>query len=440
MTIAPQTGFRNEPLVEVRNLRHRYGKGQGGSSLLVLEDVDLTLRDNEIVGLLGRSGSGKSTLLRSIAGLITPSEGRIDFRRCADQEGETSVAMVFQTFALFPWLTVQENVELGLEAQRVPRDERRKRALAAIDLIGLDGFENAYPKELSGGMRQRVGLARALVVNPSILLMDEPFSALDVLTAETLRTDLLDLWSEGRMPIRSILIVTHNIEEAVLMCDRILVFSSNPGRVTAEITVELPQPRNRQDPKFRALVEDIYARMTQRAAKSSLGEGLFPGTGIGMVLPHVSTNSLAGLIEAIASEPNAKADLPDLAGELQFEADELFPIAETLQLMRFAELEGGDIRLTPAGRRFADLETDGRKQLFGQHLIRYVPLAGHIRRVLDERPTHTAPARRFRDELEDHMSEDYAAETLKAVTQWGRYGEAYAYEDTQDIFTLEDAV
>ena len=425
-------------LVEVRNLRHFYGKGPG-SSLLVLDDVDLTLRDNEIVGLLGRSGSGKSTLLRSIAGLIQPREGQITFHRVEDQEGDTSVAMVFQTFALFPWLTVLENVELGLEARRVPREERRRRALAAIDLIGLDGFESAFPKELSGGMRQRVGLARALVVNPSILLMDEPFSALDVLTAETLRTDLLDLWCEGRMPIRAMLMVTHNIEEAVLMCDRILVFSSNPGKVVAEITVDLPQPRNRQTPQFRDLVESIYARMTQRTGSSPVGEGLFPGTGIGMVLPHVSTNSLAGLIEAIAAEPfKGKADLPELADELQFEVDELFPIAETLQLFRFAELEGGDIRLTAAGRRFAISDTDARKRLFGQHLLRYVPLATHIRRVLDDRPSHAAPATRFRDELHDHMSEEYSAETLKAVTQWGRYGEAYAFDEGRDRFTLDD--
>ena len=266
------------PLVEVRGLNHFYGPPPGGH--LVLDGVDLTLVRNEIVGLLGRSGSGKSTLLRSIAGLIQPREGTVTLVPSADCP-DPSVAMVFQTFALFPWLTVLENVELGLEAMKVPAADRRSRALAAIDLIGLDGFENAYPKELSGGMRQRVGLARALVVNPSLLLMDEPFSALDVLTAETLRTDLLDLWSEGRMPIQSILLVTHNIEEAVLMCDRILVFSSNPGRVVAEIKVDLPRPRDRLDPPFRALVDDIYARMTARPASAQPArDGLFPGTGI----------------------------------------------------------------------------------------------------------------------------------------------------------------
>ena len=421
------------PLVEVRDVRHVYGKS-GGAGLLVLDDVHLTLGEGEIVGLLGRSGSGKSTLLRSIAGLIQPTSGEVRFAHA-----DTRVSMVFQTFALFPWLTVLQNVEVGLEAQGVAAEERRRRALKAIDLIGLDGFESAYPKELSGGMRQRVGLARALVVDPDILLMDEPFSALDVLTAETLRTDLLDLWSEGRMPIKSILIVTHNIEEAVLMCDRILVFSSNPGRVVTEIGVTLPQPRNRQDPAFQALVDEIYARMTVRTEAEHAREGVFPGTGIGMALPRVSTNTLAGLMEAVAAEPYlGSAPLSDLASELQYEADELFPIAEVLQLLRFAELGGGDLRLLPAARRYVDAEVDARKQLFAQHLLRHVPLAGHIRRILDDRASHEAPASRFRDEIEDFMSEEYAEQTLKSVIQWGRYAEVFAYDEAADRFSLDD--
>lgn len=425
------------PLVQVQNLRHYYGPPPGGH--LVLDDVNLTLVDNEIVGLLGRSGSGKSTLLRSIAGLIRPREGEVSLMG-EPGEADPSVAMVFQTFALFPWLTVLENVELGLEALKVPAQESRSRALAAIDLIGLDGFENAYPKELSGGMRQRVGLARALVVNPTLLLMDEPFSALDVLTAETLRTDLLDLWSEGRMPIKSILMVTHNIEEAVLMCDRILVFSSNPGRVVAEIKVDLPQPRDRLDPPFRALVDDIYARMTARAAPAQPArDGLLPGTGIAMVLPRVSTNALAGFIEEVDGTPfDGRASMAELADASQLEVDELFPIAETMQLLRFAELRGADLLLTPAGRRYAKADVDQRKALFAQALLGHVPLAQHIRRVLDERASHTAPARRFRDELEDHMSEDFADETLRTVTSWGRYAEVFTYDEDDDRFSLDN--
>ena len=439
MTVTIDHPIVDAALVEVRNVKHVYGKSGGAAGLLVLDDVDLTLHPNEIVGLLGRSGSGKSTLLRAIAGLLRPTGGTVTVKDMPGDDTAHGVSMVFQSFALFPWLTVQQNVELGLEAQGVAADERRKRALAAIDLIGLDGFENAYPKELSGGMRQRVGLARALVVQPSVLLMDEPFSALDVLTAETLRTDLLDLWCEGRMPIRSILMVTHNIEEAVLMCDRILVFSSNPGRVIAEIKVDLPQPRKRLDPAFRALVDDIYARMTARTGPAATNAGLFPGTGIGMELPHVSTNTLAGMMEALAGAPNnGKAELPTLAQELQLEADELLPIAETLQLMRFAEIDGRMIRLTAVGKRYVNAEVDTRKQLFAQNLLAYVPLAGHIRRVLDDRASHQAPARRFRDELEDFMSEDYAEETLDAVIDWGRYAEVFAFHDSLDQFSLED--
>ena len=425
------------PLVDVRHVRHFYGKGSG-HDLLVLDDIDLQLKENEIVGLLGRSGSGKSTLLRSIAGLLKPSEGQVLFQGRQIDGPPEGVSMVFQSAALFPWLTVQQNVELGLEAQRVAPEERRQRALAAIDLIGLDGFENAYPKELSGGMRQRVGLARALVVRPALLLMDEPFSALDVLTAETLRTDLLDLWCEGRMPIRSILIVTHNIEEAVLMCDRILVFSANPGRVAAEIRVELPQPRNRQSPAFRALVEDIYARMTARQPDGPIRDGAFPGMGMGMVLPEISTNIMAGLLETVAALPKGACPLSDLADEVQMEVDELFPVADTLQLFRFVEIEGPQIRLSAAGKQYAAADVDARKQLFNRHLLSYLPLAGHIRRVLDERPNHRAPARRFRDELEDYMSEDYAEQTLKAVIGWGRYGETFAYDEASDQFSLED--
>jgi NitT/TauT family transport system ATP-binding protein len=292
---------------------------------------------------------------------------------------------------------------------------------------------------LSGGMRQRVGLARALVVHPQVLLMDEPFSALDVLTAETLRTDLIDLWSEGRMPIKSILMVTHNIEEAVLMCDRVLVFSSNPGRIAAEIKIELPRPRSRMEPAFRELVDRIYGIMTKQTASKPAREGAFPGSGLGMALKHVSSNTLAGLMETVDAKPyDGKADLPHIAQSLQMEIDDLFPAAETLQLLRFAELAEGDLRLTPAGRRFAHGEVDERKRLFAEHLITYVPIAGHIRRVLDERPSHHAPATRFKEELEDYMSPEFADETLHAVISWGRYGEVYAYDEQTDAFSLEN--
>src|SRR6516164_8241861 len=421
-------------LIDLNGVCRSFPKGSG-EDLLVLEKVDLTIHSGEIVGLLGRSGSGKSTLLRIIAGLIAPSSGNAKCRGEAIQGPPNGVAMVFQSFALFPWLTVLQNVELGLEALGIDSEERRKRALAAIDLIGLDGFESAYPKELSGGMRQRVGFARALVVHPDLLLMDEPFSALDVLTAETLRTDLLDLWSEGRMPIRSILIVTHNIEEAVLMCDRILVFSSNPGRVIAEIKVPFRHLRNRLDPAFRRLVDDIYAKMTARQTDETARKGLE----LHSWLPPVSTNLMAGLIETLAAEPyHGRADMPEIARTLHLEVDELFPIAEVLQHLGFPDVREGDIFLTPQARVFAEFGTQERKMMFAEHLLRHVPLAARIKKVLNERPGHRAPRVRFEQELEDFLSDSAAEETLDAVINWGRYGEIFSYNDQTEIFSLED--
>src|ERR1700723_1707237 len=352
----------SDALLDIHGLRQTFPKADGGE-LLVLDGVELQVVQGQIVGLLGRTGSGKSTLLRLIAGLAQPSGGTVTYLGEPVHAPAPGIAMVFQSFALFPWLTVLENVQLGLEALGLPDAEIRKRALAAIDLIGLDGYESAYPRELSGGMRQRVGFARALVVHPNILLMDEPFSALDVLTAETLRTDFLDLWSEGRMPIKGVILVTHNIEEAVLMCDRILVFSSNPGRIVREIAVSLPQPRNRLDPSFRELVESIYVVMTTRlAGEAHARQERFPGLGIGSQLPQVSSNLLAGLMEAVAAKPfNSKGDLPEIASDLQMEIDELFPVAETPQMLRFAELEGGDLKLTEDGLAFAHAALDERK-------------------------------------------------------------------------------
>ncbi len=421
-------------LLQVRNVRQAYMK-DSSADLVVLDDVAVDLRAGEIVGLLGRSGSGKSTLLRIIAGLLAPTSGTVTWRGAPLRGPAEGVAMVFQSFALFPWLTVQENVELGLEALGVPRAERETRAEAAIDLIGLGGYESAYPKELSGGMRQRVGLARALVVHPDLLLMDEPFSALDVLTAETLRTDLIDLWSEGKLPIKSVLMVTHNIEEAVLMCDRILVFSSNPGRVASELRVPFPHPRNRHDGAFRQLVDDIYALMTRRAPTPRAA----PAATLAMQLHPVSTNLLAGLAETLLAPPYAgRADLPALAGDLQLELDDLLPMGEAMQLLGLGVQEEGDLRLTEQGRRFVEADTDARKAIFAAALRTNVPLVAQIRHVLDERPNHRAAAIRFRDELEDFMSPDYADDTLETAIAWGRYAELYSYDDEADQFFLDE--
>ena len=427
-----------EELVCIRNCRQAYHKGSN-PDLVVLDAVDLTLHSGEIVGLLGRSGSGKSTLLRIVSGLLAPTSGEVFWRGTRLRGPAKGVAMVFQSFALFPWLTVQANVELGLEAKGVARAERERLAEDAIELIGLGGYENAYPKELSGGMRQRVGLARGLVVHPDLLLMDEPFSALDVLTAENLRTDLIELWSEKRLPVKSVLIVTHNIEEAVLMCDRILVFSSNPGRVAHELKVPFAHPRNRQDFAFRQFVDRIYGLMTQRAQTTTAPVPTAAGADKFRALPMLPLNLMAGLMETLLAEPyNGRADLPLLAASLQLELDELLPLGETMQMLRLAELEEGDIRLTDTGAGFVQADLDRRKLILRESLLANIPLVADIRSVLDERWNHRARAERFRDELEDHMSPDYARETLQTIIGWGRYAELFDFDEEADQFFLED--
>jgi NitT/TauT family transport system ATP-binding protein len=406
---------------------------------LVLDRLDFALRDGEIVAILGKSGSGKSTFLRILAGLVPPSDGVVEYRGHRVNEPVHGIAMVFQTYALFPWLTVLGNVELGLEALGVSGTERRRRAVEAIDVIGLDGFETAYPKELSGGMRQRVGFARALVVNPDILLLDEPFSQLDVLTAETLRGDLLDLWTDRRIPTKGIVMVSHNIEEAVEVADRILIFSSDPGRIRADIPVALSRPRVTENAGFRQIVDQVYTLLTTEPGRDGR-RGVRPEPiGIGYRLPDASVQQFTGLIDALTEAPyHGRADLPQLADAEKLVMDELFPLIETLQLLGFAHVSGGDIELTALGRAYADTDMLSRKQLFADAVLKHVPLAAHIRRVLDERPGHRAPAARFLRELEDHLSESEAQRVLETLINWGRHAEIFSYDSDTEVLSLEN--
>jgi NitT/TauT family transport system ATP-binding protein len=406
---------------------------------LVLDKVDFHINDGEIVAVLGKSGSGKSTFLRILAGLIEPSGGRVVYRGAEVNGPARGVAMVFQSFALFPWLTVLGNVELGLEALGVPRQERRERAIKAIDLIGLDGFESAYPKELSGGMRQRVGFARALVVNPEVLLLDEPFSALDVLTAETLRGDLVDLWLERRIPTKGILFVSHNIEEAVEIADRIAIFDSDPGKIRSEIPVPLPRPRDWNSAGFRQIVDQVYTMLTTTPGGAGRRGAKPEPIGIAYRLPDRPVQQLTGLVDTLAEAPyHRRADLPHLADSIGLETDELLPLIETLQLLGLAHVGGGDIELTTAGRVYWDSDIQERKLLFGEHLVRTIPLAAHIRRVLDERPGHRAPRARFQRELEDHLDEEEADEVLETIINWGRHAELFAYDYDSEVLSLEN--
>jgi NitT/TauT family transport system ATP-binding protein len=423
-----------ELLIDLSGVR-KFFRAPDHSDRIVLDDVNFELRQGEIVSLLGKSGSGKSTLLRIIAGLINTNGGKVHYRGQPINGPVRGISMVFQSFALFPWLTVQQNVELGLEALAVPAREREERALEAIDVIGLGGFESAYPRELSGGMRQRVGFARALVMRPDVLLMDEPFSALDVLTAETLSGDLLELWLERKIPTKGILFVSHNIEEAVAMSDRVLIFSSDPGRVKAEIPIPLPHPRDKDAPAFKALVDQVYAIMTQRPLRLVGAEPL----SLGYRLPAATPHKIEGMIETLV-EPqfNGRADLPALADELQVPDDTLFHLLEAGSLLGFIKVEEGDVMLLPLGRAFAEAETTERKSLFAEQLLAHVSLASHIRHVLDERRDHRAPEGRFLQELEDFLSDDEAERVLEQMIAWGRYAEIFDYDYTSGVLSLPE--
>ena len=405
----------------------------------VLEGVNLTLREGEIVAMLGKSGSGKSTLLRIMAGLVGADRGEVRFRGQKLAGTAEGIAMVFQSFALFPWLTVQQNVEIGLEAQGVPKTERARRAEAAIDMIGLSGFNSALPRELSGGMRQRVGIARALVTQPDLLLMDEAFSALDVLTGETLRDEMLDLWESGRANIKSILIVSHNIEEAVMMADRIVILSSDPGRVRAEVRVPFARPRNRDSAQVRALIDEVYTLMTSPAALGPRVPAMAAAQQIGYRLPEADIGQMEAILDLLHESPFfGRADLPHLANDAGLTDDELLPACEAMQLLGLATIERGDITSTALGRSYYETEPPERKVVFGKQLLSHVALATHIRRELEASVDGEVGEESILREMEAFLKPDEAQRVLTIAIDWGRYGEIYGYSFNSGVFTLPD--
>lgn len=434
MSTATRTS--GEILLDIAGVGKRF-TGAAGDELRVLDGIDLQLRDGEIVALLGRSGSGKSTLLRIIAGLIAPSTGQVRYRGRALNGANPGAALVFQSFALMPWLTVQDNVELGLAARDVAPAERRRRALAAIDMIGLDGFETAYPKELSGGMRQRVGFARALVLEPDLLLMDEPFSALDVLTADNLRTELVNLWGTDDFPTRSVCIVTHNIEEAVQLADRVLVLGSHPGRIIAEVTVPHPRPRDRRAPWFEALEDQIYGLLTGRDTEPTVPQPDL-ATPTARPLPDASVGGLAGLVELVYTE-GGRADLPDIADTLNFEIDDLLPLVDAAAMLGLLEVESGDLLLTETGTRFTTADIQESKQIFAEQARHRAPLVRTICKGLAGSRDGSLRAGFFLDLLRRGFGPEDARRQLDTAIAWGRYAELYDYDTDSDRITADPA-
>jgi NitT/TauT family transport system ATP-binding protein len=436
-------------LIDVRNLHKRFPLPEGKGEFTVLEDVSVSVARGEVVALLGRSGSGKSTLLRIMAGLIPPSNGTVEAGGAPLVGCNPDVAMVFQSFALLPWLTVLENVELGLEAAGVKRGDRTRRAIKAIDTVGLDGFESAYPKELSGGMKQRVGFARALVMQPKVLFMDEPFSALDVLTAENLRGEIDDLWNAGNFPSQSILIVTHNIEEAVTLADRVIVLGSNPGHVRGEVAIDMPRPHKRSDKRFEELVEHLYTVMTnpsmtvEGAAKpepaKSRSENAVKKSPFSIPLPHARTGGISGLLELIAEESEMRQDVSTLAEGLGLSDEDLLSILEAAGLLGFVRVADGEVALTEIGRDFATTTILRSKDLFRQQVLASVPVIASIVSTLRAKENKSMRAEFFRDLWDEYFPEEDARRQFETAADWGRYAELFEYDASEGELYLPEA-
>jgi NitT/TauT family transport system ATP-binding protein len=441
-----------EELVSCANVYKRFPLPGGKGEFTALSDVSLSVRSGEVLALLGRSGSGKSTLLRIMAGLIPPSSGVVISGGKPVEGPNEDVSMVFQTFALLPWLTVLENVELGLEARGIKRTNRIRRALDAVDRVGLDGFEGAYPKELSGGMKQRVGCARAFAIEPRVLFMDEPFSALDVLTAENLRGEIDELWNAGNFPSKSILIVTHNIEEAVILADRVIVLGSNPGHVRGEVAIDLPRPHDKSNPRFAEIVFQLYTVMTNPnatiaapdavtsvATHVAQGSHASQKSPFAQPLPHVRIGGISGLLELLAEHSADKEDVAHLSDRLSITADDLFALLEAAVLLGFAEITNGDVTLTPVGRSFAASTIQSGKKIFGEQLLACIPLFDSIMRTLDGKKNGTMRTDFFLDLWDEYFPEAEVQRQFATAVDWGRFAELFEYDSVQGVLCLHGA-
>ena len=434
-----------EPIIRAAQVE-KYYQQPSQNRIQVISATDLSIVPGEIVALLGPSGSGKSTMLRMLSGLSTPTAGQVYWHDQPIGRVEINVSIVFQSFALFPWLTVLENVEAPLKARGVPAAERRERSMKMLDTVGLDGFEGAYPKELSGGMKQRVGFARALVVEPEVLFMDEPFSALDVLTAENLRSELLELWSKKTMPTKAVFIVTHNIEEAVLLADRIVVLGRNPGHIRTDFRVQLAQPRDRKSEAFTQLVDYIYKVLTKPEVAPAEAPEQFTGQPRVrdqrqmhyQMLPHARPGGIAGLLELLIDK-GGKDDIYRLADDLAFEIDDLFPIVEAAQLLGYLTIEEGDVAITPAGEEFGNSEILRQKELFRAAALENVLLLRQICRAIEAKSNHSVSEEFFMDMLDEQFSEEECQKQMETAVAWGRYAELFDFDSGRRRFMLPDA-
>ncbi|MBX2999660.1 MAG: AAA-associated domain-containing protein [Caldilineaceae bacterium] len=424
-----------QPLLQVENVSQIYGSG--ARQFVAIQKINLSIDEGLYVALLGPSGCGKSTLLRIITGLQQATEGKILYRGEPLRGVNPHATIVFQTFALFPWLTVQDNVEVALKAKGIPANLRTPRAIDALDRVGLDGFETAYPRELSGGMRQKVGFARAIVTEPELLCLDEPFSALDVLSAETLRGELMELWLEGKIPTKAILMVSHNIEEAVFMADHIVIMDKNPGRIVSRLNVDLPHPRARKSAEFQAIVDQVYAALAGQTQPEHVELGTPPGEpGFTRHLPHIAIIDLAALLEFLTSMLKGRADIFRLPDELGVNSDHLLRLTEAAELLGFATITKGDIALTPLGETFAEASILARKEIFATRIHR-LPIVRWLLNLLAASEQHRIGYGVVKAALELEFPAQEAERQIDTLIDWGRYAEILAYDDDSEIIYRE---
>ncbi|MEP0761625.1 MAG: AAA-associated domain-containing protein [Chloroflexota bacterium] len=425
-------------LLELQGITQKYGRGD--RRFTAVDNVNLTVDEGEFVALLGPSGCGKSTLLRIITGLNQPAEGQVLYEGQPLRGVNPHATIVFQTFALFPWLTVQQNVEVALKARGIPPNLRAVRAIDLLDMVGLDGFETAFPRELSGGMRQKVGFARAMAVEPELLCLDEAFSALDVLSAESLRGELLELWMSGSIPTKAILMVTHNIEEAVFMADRVIVMDKQPGRVVADQVIDLPHPRQRKSSRFLEVLDRVYATLAGQTQPEHIELGAAPGeAGVTRALPLVSIGELSGLLEFLDEMPGDRTDVYRLEQELNLGTDPVLQLTEAAELLGFATIAKGDITLTPLGETFAEASILARKEIFATR-IRRLPTIKWLLAMLKAADRGRLDRDVVRLALELEFSPEDAARQVEIAIQWGRYAELLAYDDSTETLYQETAV
>jgi NitT/TauT family transport system ATP-binding protein len=450
------------PLIELRHVSKSYVSADGGSPVTVLDDISLEIREGEMLALLGQSGSGKSTILRLMAGLTEPTQGAVLSHGEPLVHVNRGLAIVFQSFALYPWLTVQENVQVGLIQRRLDARQEQEEIGRALELIGLSGYENAYPKQLSGGMRQRVGFARALVAQPEVLCMDEPFSALDVLTAESLRSEVVDLWrGSGHGGLKSIFLVTHNIAEAVFIATRIVIISSHPGRVRNVIPNPLPYPRDVNSKPFAAMVDQVHAAITALvlpdepaehiaapafdagsdqavgAPESAPGRPAAPASARVESIPNVPVETIVGLLEII-EDAQETINVFDLSARIGKEFGETIATVKAAEMLDLVDTPKDDVLMTQFGWYFLAAPGPARKTLFRQAIMK-LRLFQMLTTRLAESPDGRINADSVLEELGTLLPYDQPAKLLETLIAWGRYAELIDFDQNANVVHLHEA-